>query len=307
MALVKRIILILTLSVFALSVLAGCGGGDLSPGGSPASVTPSTANVGLRVDFNSLNNRDLLPQTLGNNVNVVVVDVLSTDERAIALIPQERVVRPAADQPQIVDIVLQNVPIGVVQVLVRGLDTSDQVVGSYQETVEVRSGSVTSVEATLFADPMLNLPPLAAGQLRFVLTWNAEPRDLDSHLWLPPTTPFHLFFSRRGDLNACPFANLDIDETNGFGPEVVTISNFQPGQYEYVVEYFSGSGTLATSGAQVQVLNSAGVVATFNVPTSGVGNAWHVVSVDGTTQALTPVNTVFPSFQPYPDTASGCM
>ena len=62
---------------------------------------------------------------------------------------------------------------------------------------------------------------MTAGQFRFILTWGEEPRDLDSHLWIPTGVGIytHVYFSNRGTLlGASPYAELDVDDTYSFGP-----------------------------------------------------------------------------------------
>ena len=150
-------------------------------------------------------------------------------------------------------------------------------------------------------------PPLVAGEMRLVLTWGVEPQDLDAHLWLPSQTPYHLSFSRKGSLTACPFARLDVDETAGFGPETVTLSQRFVGSYLFAVHQFSASGQLTASQAQVQVFNSSGLIGTFNVPTTGAGFWWRVLSIDGLTGNVTGINQLGGDPAPYPDTGSGCV
>jgi hypothetical protein len=100
-----------------------------------------------------------------------------------------------------------------------------------------------------------------------------------------------VYFANRGSATSPPFATLDIDDVSGFGPETITIERLLPGQYTYAVHNFSNEAPLSGSGAQVQVLSPTGVVATFNVP-AGSGRWWTVLTLDGTTGAITPVNTI---------------
>lgn len=131
---------------------------------------------------------------------------------------------------------------------------------------------------------------LAAGQMRVVLTWGNNPRDLDSHLWVPtPGQPTEIFYQQRGTLTSAPFANLDVDDTNGQGPETVTIGQLLPGRYTYAVHHYAGDGSIATSGARVVVYQGATAVQTFTPP-AGSGRWWTVFTIDGATSAITPVN-----------------
>lgn len=155
---------------------------------------------------------------------------------------------------------------------------------TYQQTVTLVVGPNNLIVALS--------PQLAAGQMRFVLTWGENPRDLDSHLTGPDTAGgrFHVYFADRNPTGAD--ANLDVDDTSSYGPETITISQFHSGTYRYYVHHFSGTGTLSTSGAIVKVYGEQGLLATATVPTTGTGEYWYVFDVDGATRAITLVNTI---------------
>ncbi len=151
-------------------------------------------------------------------------------------------------------------------------------------------------------------PELIAGQYQIVLTWNAEPPDLDAHLWTPDLIDGrpHVFQENQGNCdppNPLTTACLDFDELNGFGPETITILEAQSGPYAYAVEKFEpscGSPTnpqncptqLDASGAQVQVYDSTGLVASFSVPTTGNNGEffWYVFDLDGDSGTITVKN-----------------
>lgn len=170
--------------------------------------------------------------------------------------------------------------------------------------VAVAAAQVTPVDVLLS-------PQLQPGALRIVLTWDDNPSDLDSHLWLPAAQPYHIFYSNVGSLAACPFAELDIDDTNGFGPETVTIGQAVPGSYRYAVRNFSGGETLSQSSAIVQVFDAAGLTASFEVPQNGTAAEtwWHVFDIDVASGQLTPANRLLaddqPLVAPY-DTETSC-
>ena len=46
----------------------------------------------------------------------------------------------------------------------------------------------------------------------------------------------------------------------------ITIGRLAPGRYSYAIHQFSSDGSLAQSGARVQVLRGSGVLHTFAVP-----------------------------------------
>ncbi|WP_157275519.1 hypothetical protein [Pelomonas sp. Root1444] len=101
------------------------------------------------------------------------------------------------------------------------------------------------------------------------LTWGARPSDLDSHLWTPSGA--HVYYSSKGQLAAAPFANLDVDDTSSFGPEVVTLTKLMVGTYKYAVRNYSGydSGPVAVSGARVELVLPGGRTELFIPPATG--------------------------------------
>jgi len=144
-----------------------------------------------------------------------------------------------------------------------------------------------------------------SGATRIVLTWNEAPRDLDSHLTGPKsdnaTELFHVYFGDQGSAIASPFSNLDIDDTDSFGPETTTIVQQFQGGYKYAVHDYSNRGettseALGISGAKVEVYQENQLVRTFNVP-AGVGVLWTVFEMNG--DRITPINTI--NNDPVPD------
>ncbi len=129
-------------------------------------------------------------------------------------------------------------------------------------------------------------PVTENGAYRIVLTWGEEPSDLDSHVCgtLSSGDPFHVSYEymlqNDGDDTLCV---LDVDDTDSFGPETVTLCPTTKDAYYYFVHRFSEYGDLSSSGAQVKVYKDSELLKTFNVPTNlGDGRFWNVFSiVDG--------------------------
>lgn len=116
---------------------------------------------------------------------------------------------------------------------------------------------------------------LTSGQFRVILTWGANPSDLDSHLTGPNTTAnsrFHVYYSDEADGGLC---KLDVDDTTSYGPETVTCpatntsGSLRPGVYRYGVHHYSGSGNIGNSGANVRLEFANGTVYTYAPPASG--------------------------------------
>lgn len=114
--------------------------------------------------------------------------------------------------------------------------------------------------------------------MRIVLNWGAEPRDLDSHLVFPND---HIYFYKKIGTDAI----LDVDDTDGFGPETITVNRKHDGErYVYAVHSFSdearpNSDKLSKSDAKVFVYVGETLVRTYYVPTNRIGNMWTVFAV----------------------------
>ena len=147
------------------------------------------------------------------------------------------------------------------------------------------------------AEQDIALSPAGSNDVRIVLTWGSSPSDLDSHLTGPNAggARFHVWYSGRGNLTAAPFAFLDLDDTSSFGPETITITQFNSSTdvYRYSVHDFTNrsstsSSALGSSGAKVAVYTSSSVQ-TFFVPNQP-GTLWTVFEMSGgiTNPVITP-------------------
>jgi uncharacterized protein YfaP (DUF2135 family) len=80
---------------------------------------------------------------------------------------------------------------------------------------------------------------------------------------------------------------LDVDDTDGRGPETVTIVDLEKtGLYKYYVADYTNcsdgnysSYQLSNSDATVRVYTDEGLVATFHVPTDREGVIWEVFEI----------------------------
>lgn len=126
--------------------------------------------------------------------------------------------------------------------------------------------------------------------MRIVLNWGATPRDIDSHLQFPNN---HVYFSQKEGSDAM----LDVDDTDGYGPETITIKRKHDGErYIYAVHDFTNqsnthSNELSNSGAKVFVYVGKTLIKTYYVPVQATGNLWTVFAVTGTGEFET-INTL---------------
>lgn len=97
------------------------------------------------------------------------------------------------------------------------------------------------------------------------LTWGFQPSDLDSYLYTP--SGVRINYSNRGVSSAAPYANLDVDDTSGFGPEVITVSRLMVGTYIYGVDNYSNDFTTGQTGSPMRVeINVGGNQRVFTAP-----------------------------------------
>ena len=178
---------------------------------------------------------------------------------------------------------------------------TDQSSSGAQRVTAVASGYIEYVnnQVTIESDQTQTLdislsPTLSAGSLRFVLNWGADPRDLDSYLRTPQIEgyPYTVYYNNKGSVSAAPYAILDHDVTQGYGPETVTIHQLYAGTYYYYIHRYTGSGYVSTSGAVIQIYNQYGLLQTVQVPTSGEGDYWNVCTINGSTGQITLVNQI---------------
>lgn len=156
------------------------------------------------------------------------------------------------------------------------------------ETVSAQAGQSVTRDCSLS-------PELASNEYRVVLTWNATPADLDSHLvGAYNGRSYHIYYPTENRGSASLHALLDCDDTNGNGPETTTFTIEPNTKYEYAVHNFTDRGiehstTLSSSGAKVVVYAGNTLVQTFTVP-NGVGTVWHVFSLRN--GVITPDGTI---------------
>ena len=180
---------------------------------------------------------------------------------------------------------------------------TDEVLSLTFEISAEKDLSVETVEVTVDLDggSVEQTQDIVVGSLRqFFLTWGEKPSDLDAHLWLPSEMPYHISYRSKGSKIAEPFATLDRDDTSSYGPEIITLHKRQrAGTTYYAVYNYSGSPSLAGSGAKVEVRNKQETVTTVEAPERGSGDWWYVLALDGATGEITIVNELVSQFNPY--------
>ena len=135
----------------------------------------------------------------------------------------------------------------------------DLLSGNYTFTVS-KDGYITSILNVISIGNESNSiglslsPMLDSGEVRIVLRWGQSPKDLDAHLVKKTngTEDYHIFYGN----SSAALDSLDRDDTDGEGPETITITDIDLfSDYTYYVHNFSGGGVdiMKNSSAMVQV------------------------------------------------------
>ncbi len=127
---------------------------------------------------------------------------------------------------------------------------------------------------------------------RIELSWGAQPRDLDSHLWDAQSPSNHIYYSCP---SCIPGAGLDLDDVNGYGPENIRIEVLTDGprdQYDYWVRLYSGEQSAETSTVKVFIGGNAAPSKTYYRSWNDNQRGWHVFSINTDTRAIIDVDEV---------------
>jgi len=137
-------------------------------------------------------------------------------------------------------------------------------------------------------------PVLPADGWRMVLKWDEKPYDLDSHMYFGPHgTLCHMYWAKtRVHCKTGAASILDVDDTNGYGPETTTLKHVgyceaPPGnevdcKMNFIIHNYSRNPGIAASGAVVTVYHGDQEVAKYKAGTDGFieGDMWHVFTLD---------------------------
>ena len=118
---------------------------------------------------------------------------------------------------------------------------------------------------------------------RIVLSWGQNPSDLDSHMVGKDSNGnnFHVYYSSKNEYdNGKLICSLDVDDVTSYGPETITLDANSDTPYYYYVYRYAGSGTVATSNAQVNLYRGEELIETFYVPTDlGSSDYWNIFAI----------------------------
>lgn len=126
--------------------------------------------------------------------------------------------------------------------------------GSGSNSVEVRSpkdakGNFTSKKVQFFE----TYSGLTRPQIRVLLSWDSDGTDLDLHVVAPDGG--HCFYGQRSLPDG---SSLDVDVTNGYGPEIYASPAPQKGTYMVFVNYYGSGENKGLTTATVTIVTHEG-------------------------------------------------
>lgn len=137
-------------------------------------------------------------------------------------------------------------------------------------------------------------PRYSADGLRAILSWGSDPNDLDSHLLIynsGGSQISHVYYSGKEYYeNGVLIASLDLDDTDGYGPETTTIYQLREGYMYYFYIYNYSSSSKVPTNAKVELKDGNRLVAVV-VPPEEVsdgtsGRYWEVFSYSADTKEI---------------------
>ncbi len=113
--------------------------------------------------------------------------------------------------------------------------------------------------------------------IRVVLSWGAQPLDLDIHATFGNQK--HVFYAHKEEENTV----LDVDDQNSYGPETITITNGMKTDFNFFVRDYTNrqnrNQVLSRSNATVFVYKGNNLIKTYYVPTNQTANLWSVFTM----------------------------
>lgn len=144
--------------------------------------------------------------------------------------------------------------------------------------VEVAAGRENLVTVTL-SMMMEAVGPGAPRRVQIVLNWGSradQVRDADSHLLCSRGgRRDHVYFGSKNQDLGEHTASLDVDDTDGGGPETITLQEPLPGSYTYWVHNYSGlPARLDESDVVVRVMIDNAVAGEYRMASATPSRIW---------------------------------
>lgn len=130
------------------------------------------------------------------------------------------------------------------------------------------------------ANPNINYyatwAPIHCRDYQIRLTWGASPSDLDSHFVAEGGENYYVWYNNKNTVNA----NLDVDDTDGGGPEVITLDVEPNTTYNYYVHCYAKCFT-GMEPAKVELIDAydGRILRAYTSPTLNGKASWNVLRI----------------------------
>lgn len=164
---------------------------------------------------------------------------------------------------------------------------NDKLVGEYDFS---QSEIVMTSDISIIA--VLAKPP-KSGLANITLRWNELPRDLDLHLAIYKENILTTInYSNKGNLEISPFAKLDKDVQNGYGPETISVGVDSKSKYLIFVNNYSGETSIQDSNAIIEFEFTGRIKIIKLNRTNEIGKYWVVGKINLNDGEFEEINTV---------------
>lgn len=125
--------------------------------------------------------------------------------------------------------------------------------GAGSNSLEIKNNNGESLLQRQFYEANAGKAP---AKLRIVLAWDSDHTDVDLHVVTPNGE--HAWYGQRSIPSG---GAIDIDATDGYGPEIFATPNAQHGEYQVYANYYGGN-----SDGQVITLCKIAIISNENTP-----------------------------------------
>lgn len=151
---------------------------------------------------------------------------------------------------------------------------------------------------TIFYNRYSMSQQIPIGHIRIVLDWDNRPKDLDAHI--VKVGEYHVSY-RNKKISSDGMAVLDRDDTDGYGPETITVKKIDKNKkYQFFVHDYTNkdkakSDQLSHSKAHIKIYGDNQLLHQLKVPEDTEGLYWHIFEINN--GIIDIVNTITNSQQ----------
>lgn len=150
-------------------------------------------------------------------------------------------------------------------------------------------------------DARVTLSSVPGEDFHIQLAWAHDKADMDLHLIRNNGMPFSqddCYYQNCKGANGLDWGSgnfnphLDVDDTDGYGPENINIAGPANGNYKVAVHYYSPHSTTVVAPVNVKIFVRGGLRAEYSRQFTACNQFWEVANVEWPSSLVTPIDTV---------------